>query len=192
MLIKKRMSGALWPMLCLSLAATVNIAHADTTPVKGLTQTLTIDGEVTSGSCDVDFPATITFADQDITELKDAAHAGSYNSLTPPTTQPNIVLSACSPQQMFTVKLIGTADSKDTTALANDATDDPAHDVAMRAFVGDLSDSAQLKPNVASKVYNADANGNMTLPFWPGLLKTDDSVTPGNVHVTGQIQIDYL
>lgn len=191
MLIKK-VSGAIWPILCFSLAATVNMAQAESSTTSGLVQTLTLDGEVTGGSCDVDFPSTIAFADQDVEDLKDAAHAVTYNSLTPPTTAPTIAVTSCSPMQMFTVTLVGSVDNNDAQALANDASEGPAHNVGMRAFIGSDDNAVQMTPNVASKAYSADEKGEMNLPFWPGLLKTTASPTPGAVHVTGQLDIDYL
>lgn len=195
MLHKKKFTGALCSLLCVSFAATISLAHADET-TNGLSQVITLDGEITSGSCTVDFPTSISFADIDVKDLKAPDHATTYNSLTPPTGEQTVIsLTACTPQQQVSVTLSGTADANDTQALANDASESPAKYVGMRAFIRDPElNSVELSPNVATGAYSADETGKLSLELWPGLLKTSPSLIPtaGKVHITGQIKINYL
>ncbi|MGN7790340.1 fimbrial protein [Enterobacter sp. 22452] len=158
---------------------------------RGLTQTLTIDGDIVGSGCTVSFPTSITFPETDISKLVSSSAATYSNMVMPSGTMPTIALSDCAAAQQFTVTLVGTADSDDASVLHNDATETPAEHVGMMMFLGS-GEEELLKPGVASKPYTVNGDGEAGLSAWPGLVKTTDAPAAGDVHISGQIRIDYL
>jgi type 1 fimbria pilin len=155
---------------------------------------ITVSGNLQANPCVVDVPSTIDFGHINV----DTLALSSSTSLVAGNTQVyNIQFEQCAENQMAQLSVLGMGDSSDPTTLVNQATDEPASNIAISFWdAGNAGKKIDVNTG-SSAVYNVGQSLNDetsgSIHLQASLVRPTESVAkPGNISALAQISITYL